>query len=390
MRVLYVNQTAQVGGAERSLLSLLKGLEGDPEPLVACPPGELSEALREMGIEVAPIVGTEASFRLHPVHTSRGLVEMARSSLQVRRLVSGSAPDLVHANTSRASLLALPARRRSGPPVLAHVRDWAPEGRFSRFVLGVIARRADMVVANSAYVARQFDGLPLRRPVRVVHNPVDLERFDPASADGGAVRRELGVAGDAIVLAVVAQLTPWKGQDDAITAFASLPATDRETILLFVGSAKFAGPGTQFDNVAYEGRLRRLANDLGVAERVRFAGERSDIPDVLAATDVLLMPSWQEAFGRIAIEAMAMGVPVAATDVGGPAEIVRPGIDGLLLPPRDPVAWSRGVGPLLEDARKRQEMGEQGLARARDFSLRAHAEAVRALYGSLLGSDEPQ
>jgi glycosyltransferase involved in cell wall biosynthesis len=385
MRILYVNQTAQVSGAERSLLSLLKGLERDPEPLVGCPPGELAEVVREMGIEVAPIVGTQASFRLHPIHTSRGLAEMARSSLQVRHLASSFAADLVHANTSRASLLALLARRRSGPPVLAHIRDWVPEGRFSRFVLGVIARRADMVVANSAYVARQFDGLPLRQPVRVVHNPVDLERFDPASADGSAVRRELGVPGDALVLAVVAQLTPWKGQDDAIRAFAALPASDRETILLLVGSAKFAGPGTQFDNVAFEGRLRRLATELGVAERVRFAGERSDIPDVLAATDVLLMPSWREAFGRIAIEAMAMGVPVAATDVGGPAEIVRPDIDGLLLPPRDPVAWSRGLGPLLEDARKREEMGERGLARAGDFSLAAHAAAIRALYEDLLG-----
>jgi L-malate glycosyltransferase len=384
MRVLYVNQTAQVSGAERSLLSLLKGLEGEPEPLVGCPPGELAEAVREIGVDVAPIVGTQASFRLHPIHTSLGLAEMARSSLQVRRLASRLAADLVHANTTRASLLALLARRRQGPPVLAHIRDWVPEGRFSRFVLGVIARRADMVVANSAYVAGQFDGLPLRRPVRVVHNPVDLERFDPASADGEAIRRELGVPGDAVVLAVVAQLTPWKGQDDAIRAFAALPPSDRETILLLVGSAKFAGPGTQFDNAAFEGRLRRLAAELGVDERVRFAGERSDVPDVLAATDVLLMPSWREAFGRIAIEAMAMGVPVVATDVGGPAEIVRPGIDGLLLPPRDPGAWSRGLEPLLGDARKREELGGHGLVRARDFSLGAHVAAIRALYGELL------
>ena len=384
MRILYVNQTAQMSGAERSLLSLLKGLESEPEPLVGCPPGELAEAVREIGIDFAPIVGTEASFRLHPVHTSRGIAEIARSSLQIRQLASRFAADLVHANTSRASLLALLARRRPGPPVLAHIRDWAPEGRFSRFVLGMIARRADMVVANSAYVASQFDGLPVRQPVRVVHNPVDLGRFDPASADGGAIRRKLGVPGDALVLAVIAQLTPWKGQDDAIEAFAALPPSDPETILLLVGSAKFSGPGTRFDNVAFEGRLRRLANELGVAERVRFAGERSDIPDVLAATDLLLMPSWREAFGRIAIEAMAMGVPVVATDVGGPAEIVRPGIDGLLLPPRDPVAWSRGLGPILENARKREDMGEQGLARARDFSLGTHVTAIRALYGDLL------
>jgi glycosyltransferase involved in cell wall biosynthesis len=81
---------------------------------------------------------------------------------------------------------------------------------------------------------------------------------------------------------------------------------------------------------------------------------------------------------------MAMGVPVVATDVGGPAEIVRPGLDGLLLPPRDPIAWSRGLGPLLDGARKRQEMGGHGLARARDFSLGAHAAAIRALYRDLL------
>ncbi len=385
MRALYVNQTAQVSGAERSLLALLQGLGGAPEPVLACPPGELTEMAREAGVATAPILGTEASFRLHPLHTTRGLVEIGRSSLQVRRLVSSLAPGVVHANTTRASLLALLARHRAGPPVVAHIRDWAPEGRFSRAVLGTIARRADAIVANSAYIADQFDGLPLRRPVRVIHNPVDLERFDPAVADGAAVRRQLGVPADAIALAVVAQLTPWKGQDDAIRALAELPAGEREVILLLVGSAKFAAAGTQFDNPAFERELHRLASELGVAERVRFAGERADVPDVLAATDLLLMPSWREAFGRIAIEAMAMGVPVAATEVGGPAEIVRPGVDGLLLPPRDPGAWSRGLAPLLEDTGRREEMGGKGLLRARDFSLEAHAAAVRDLYGELIG-----
>jgi glycosyltransferase involved in cell wall biosynthesis len=382
MRVLYVNQTAQISGAERSLLALLSGLDGDPESLVACPPGDLSEALREGGIETTAIAGTEASFRLHPLHTPRGLGEIGHSSLQVRRLASRLAPDLVHANTTRASLLALLARRPR-PPVLAHIRDWVPDGRFSRFVLGVIARRADAVVANSAYVARQFDGLPLRRPVRVVHNPVDLERFDPARADGPAVRRQLGIGPEAIVVATVAQLTPWKGQDDAIAALAALPASDRETVLLLVGSAKFAAAGAQFDNPAFERRLHELASELGVAERVRFAGERSDIPDILAATDVLLMPSWREAFGRIAIEAMAMEVPVLATEVGGPAEIVRAGVDGLLLPSREPEAWSRALEPLLASAARRRQMGREGRVRARDFGVEGHVAAFRRLYAEL-------
>jgi glycosyltransferase involved in cell wall biosynthesis len=386
MRVLYVNQTAQVSGAERSLLALLDGLGGDPEALVACPSGELSDALRAIGADVAPITGTQASFRLHPVHTSRGLVEIGRSSLQVRRLASRAAPDLIHANTTRASLLALPARRRSGPPVIAHIRDWAPEGRFSRFVLGVIARRADAILANSAYIARQFDGLSLREPVRVVHNPVDLHRFDPAVVDGAEVRRELGVADDATVLAVVAQLTPWKGQDDAIKALAALGPRAPEAILLLVGSAKFAGPGTQFDNRAFERDLHGLAAELGVVERVRFLGERSDIPAVLAATDVLLMPSWREAFGRVAIEAMAIGVPVVASDVGGPAEIVRDGVDGLLLPPCRPEEWAAALVGLVGDRERRATMGRRALERARDFSLDKHVAAVRSIYDDLLGA----
>lgn len=383
MRVLYVNQTADVSGAERSLLALISGLPGEVEPTLACPSGTLSELAHEAGIPTAPILGTQASFRLHPVHTSRGLAEIGRSALQVRSLAGRLGPDLVHANTTRAALLALLARR-SRPPVLAHIRDWAPEGRFSRAVLGVVARRADLVVANSAYIARQFDGLALRRPAEVIHNPVDLGRFDPQAVDRAGVRRELGLGEDEVTLAVVAQLTPWKGQDDAIRVLAELRAEGREATLLLAGSAKFSGAGTQFDNAAYADGLRGLAAELGVADRVRFLGERDDVPAVLAAADVLLLPSWQEAFGRIAIEAMAMGVPVAATDAGGPAEIVRPGVDGLLLEPRRPDEWARALRPLVDSAETRARMGAAGRERARGFSVPVHAAQVMAMYRDLL------
>jgi glycosyltransferase involved in cell wall biosynthesis len=383
MRVLYVNQTADVSGAERSLLALLDGLGDRVEPLLACPDGTLADLAREAGLAREPILGTQASFRLHPVHTSRGLLEIGRSSLQVRGLARRHSPALIHANTTRAALLALLARRPR-PPVLAHIRDWAPEGRFSRAVLGLVARRADLVVANSAYIARQFDGLPLRQPVEVIHNPVDLAKFDPARVDREAARRALGLDPRTVVLAVVAQLTPWKGQDDAIRALAALRSDQGSNVaLLLAGSAKFSGPGTQFDNREYERGLHGLASELGVADRVHFIGERGDVPEVLAATDLLLLPSWQEAFGRIAIEAMAMGVPVLATEVGGPAEVVRPGVDGLLLPPRRPEAWARGLEPLVESAAARQRMGAAGRERARDFSLAVHAERMLDAYRRL-------
>ena len=387
MRVLYVNQTSQVSGAERSLIALLKGLDGAVEPLVACPDGELAELLGAAGVAWEPIAGTRASFRLHPVHTLRGGIAMSRSSLQLRGLVGRHAPDLVHANTTRAALLALLGRRRSGPPAIAHIRDWAPDGRLPRLVHRVIARRADAVVANSAYVAAQFDGLQPRASVRVIHNPVDLGRFDPGVADGARVRRELGLPDDEVVLSVVGQLTPWKGQDDAIRAFAGLGERVAGVTLLLAGSAKFSGPATRYDNAEFERGLRSLAAELGVAERVRFLGERDDVPDLLAATDVLMLPSWREAFGRIAIEALAIGVPVLATEVGGPAEIVREGVDGMLLPPREPRRWAAALAPLVNDGALRREMGERGRERAREFGLEAHAAAMLDLYRGLAGRD---
>ncbi|MDX6622086.1 MAG: hypothetical protein QOE75_18 [Solirubrobacterales bacterium] len=386
MRVLYVNQTADVSGAEHSLLALLAGLRGEVEPTLACPTGRLSELAAAAGIPTEPIVGTQASFRLHPVHTTRGVTEIGRSALRVRGLAKRLAPPLVHANTTRAALLAVLARRPR-PPVLAHIRDWAPEGRFSSFVLDVIARRADLVVANSAFIARQFDGLALRQPVTVIHNPVDLGRFDPDQVDRVAVRRELELAEDEVALAVVAQLTPWKGQDDAIRALAGLRGAGREkAVLLVAGSAKFSGAGTQYDNAGYADGLHRLAAELGVADRVRFLGERGDVPQVLAAADLLLLPSWREAFGRIAIEAMAMGTPVVATDSGGPAEIVRPGVDGLLLTPKQPEEWARALEPLVDDAALRERMGAAAREGAGEFSVEVHAAQMMAAYRRLLAA----
>jgi glycosyltransferase involved in cell wall biosynthesis len=381
MRVLYVNQTAQVSGAERSLLALVEGIREVVDPVAACPEGELAGALRGLGLSPTTIPGTDASFRLHPRHTSRALVEIACSSLALRRVVERLAPDVVHANTTRAAMLSLTLQ---GPPIVAHIRDWVPPGHVSRLVLGAVGRRAHAVVANSRYVAGQFEGLPLRAPVSVVHNPVDLAQFDPAAVDDGEARRGLDLDESAVVLAVVAQLTPWKGQDDAIRVLAHLAGGGRDVVLLLAGSAKFTAPGTRFDNLAYARRLRTLASELRVNERVRFLGERSDVPRVLAAADVLLLPSWREAFGRIAIEAMAMGLPVAATEVGGPSEIVRAGVDGLLLPPREPELWARGLEPLVDDAGLRRQMGKNGRRKAlQSFSVEAHTAALLAVYEDL-------
>jgi L-malate glycosyltransferase len=383
MRVLYVNQTATMSGAERSLLDLLGALPADVDPALACPAGPLAERARSLGIPWRRIPATDASFRLHPRHTSRALLELAAQAAAVRAAARWARPQLVHANTTRAAIAAVAARRLGGPPVVAHIRDWVPPGRAAEMTLRFVASGAAVTLANSRFAAGQVAAG--RGTVRVVHNPVDHRRFAPGVPSRAEARRRLGLAGDDEVLAVIAQLTPWKGQADAVEMATLLRGERPRLRLLLVGSAKFTAPGTRHDNGAYAQQLERRVREAGLEETVRLLGEREDVPRILAALDLLLLPSWREAFGRVAVEAMAAGVPVLATTAGGPAEIVRDGVDGRLLPPRAPSDWAVAAAALLDDPGRRAEMGRAGVRRAREaFGLERHVDGVREAYAEAL------
>ena len=234
---------------------------------------------------------------------------------------------------------------------------------------------SSQVIAISRHVDRSLR-LGRRTPVAVVHNPVDLRRFDPARVDGNGLRAELG----APLLGVIAQITPWKGQDDAIRMLASVRAEHPGARLAIVGETKFVGRDVTFDNVAYRAGLDALVAELGLGDAVAFLGEREDIPEVLAALDLLLVPSWEEPFGRTVIEGMAMGRVVLATAAGGPSEVIRDGVDGRLLAPRDPEGWARAASALLSDPEARAAIGDAARAAAARFDRDVYAEQVLELY----------
>ncbi len=240
---------------------------------------------------------------------------------------------------------------------MAHVRDEMPPGRAGRSVLRWVGGLSDAVIVNSGFIGEQFQGLSKR--VRVAYNSVDAGRFDPDTVDRSLVRDELGL-GEAPVVAVVGHFIPPKGQDDAVRMLAELKPLVPDARLLFVGSAKFDDPGTRYDSEAFLAEIERLAREIGFEQDVVFAGERRDIPEVLAATDALLLPSWREPFGRVLIEAMAMRVPVVAAGVGGPVEVITDGADGFLGGARDPASWAQAIAPILTDRALAQRLGAQG------------------------------
>lgn len=387
MRVLYVNHTAAVSGAERSLLTLLAALPEGVDAAVACPQGDFADTVGALAIAHLPITATAGSLRLHPTHTPVATAEMARAALGVGRAARAWHADIVHANSIRGGLetaLAPVARARR----VTSVRDCLPPVALSRATMKMVAR-SSLVVANSLYTGRTVSALAPRARVEVVHPAIDTAAFDPARFDRGATRARLGMPPDRALLGVVAQLTPWKGQDTAIAALGQLVRDGVDAQLLLIGAAKFIAGSTRFDNSAYVARLHEQVARERLSEHVLWLGERSDVGELVRALDVLLLPSHEEPFGRALLEAMALEVPVLATSVGGSRELVRDGEDGYVLDPHDARAWSRATAKILADPALGARMGASGRARiVESFGVAQHVEATLAIYERLLAGPE--
>jgi D-inositol-3-phosphate glycosyltransferase len=186
------------------------------------------------------------------------------------------------------------------------------------------------------------------------------------------------------VIGEVAQITPWKGQLEAIEALARVREEHADAHLLLVGHVAFSGPGVRYDNHAYLARLHARARELGLEDAVHFLGRREDVPALLRGLDLFVLPSWDEPFGTAALEAMATGTVPLVSARGGAAEYVEDGVSGRVLQPRDPEAWGAAAAQLLADPAGRRAMGERARAVAAHFTDDAYAGGCLAVYRDAL------
>jgi glycosyltransferase involved in cell wall biosynthesis len=389
MRILLANHTGAWSGAEVSLMRLVEGLSEGHELAVACPPeGRLPEALERAEIERLDLPAVRVSTRLHVLETPAGLRQLSASGLALGRAIRRFRPDVVHANTLRAGLMAAVARKLGSPPVVVRSHDRLVPGRLGRSVRSTVIRNAAAVAAVSDYAAASFNE-GLRRPVAVrVYNSIDHARFDPASVRPARVRQELGLHPNAPLLGQVAQITSWKGQDTAIRALSRIRGRGLDAHLLLVGHIAFSGKGVRLDNVGYVGELEELVDELGLRGAVHFLGLREDVPEILAALDLSLLPSWGEPFGLATVESMAMGTPPLVSAIGAGPELVEEGMTGRLLPPGEPGAWAEAIGELLSDRAGLERMGARAIAAAARFRDDVHAQQMLALYERAAGRPE--
>ena len=389
MRIVYLNHSGKVSGAEISLLTFFEGLKGrkEIEPVLVCPTeGILKKKAQSMGLPVMDIEPFEAGFTSNPLSFLAYGVRLLRIGKKFASIVKEIKADLIDANSVRAGLVASISTFFHKIPILVHVRDCVPRNKIGILTRRIITRRASKIIANSSYVAHHFalDDSMFRK-IDVVYNPLDLSSFDPKKVDGDQFKKMFKVNGSYPLLGVVGQISPWKGLVDVIRAMPKVLSSFPEARLLVVGESKFDTVSARYDNVAYFKELKSLVEELNIKKEVIFTGERSNIPEVMKAIDLLILASWEEPFGRTLIEAMAMEKPVISTNRGGPTEIVEDGVTGVLLPPKNPQVIARTVIELASDRKKSEGMGRKGRAEVqRRFNTDTYVTRMFAIYKKIL------
>lgn len=346
IRVLEAISSAHIGGAETFVTSLCATLPDlGAQVHVFCPQGR---AFVDYALERnVPCTSWRTRGKLDPITVVR-----------LARLIRVTHADVVHTHLSTASLLGALAARLARRPSVAHVHglNTATCFRCSNAIIAV----SDAVKAHLC-----AQGIPSHK-VRVIHNGVDLARFQPAPIR--EAKRAAGLSESAPVVGIFGRLSPEKGQRLGIEAMFLVLKDCPNAQLLIVGG----GPDRD--------ELALCAQALGIESSVRLTGFVEDVRPLMSACDVVAVPSLKEGFGLAAVEAMALERPVVAAAVGGLTEIVAPDT-GALVKPGDPQALAEAVSALLSDPALAQSMGQAGRATVEErFDL---AKQVRATYSFL-------
>ncbi|HEY2971138.1 MAG TPA: glycosyltransferase family 4 protein [Pyrinomonadaceae bacterium] len=389
-KIVFVECAAAMGGVQFSTLYLVQHL--DPArwtPIVVCPEeGDLTEACRRLHIQVDVLDQPKlrsTSFRIRndvrlpdPMAWLWDVVAMLIASRRLARFLAQTKPHLVVTKGLFSHFYGGLAARQLGIPCIWHVQDFISErflGLYRR-AFGLAARvLPNHIIADGAAIGRQLN--PVKDRLSVILNGVDSNVFQPGT-DGASVRAELGLPAGAIVIGHVGRMTPWKGQHYLLEAFARIARESPNAYLVFVGDPVF-------DTDSYQNKLLNLTAELGLVERVRFAGYRHDMPEVLAAMDVFAFTSVEKDTSPLTLlSAMASGLPIVAFAIEGVRELVDEGEQLLLVTPREADALAESLVRLLSDPKLRHRLGASARRQAEaKFSLERHVTSIEEVFLNL-------
>ena len=367
--ILHLITELNTGGAEKALSRLLTHLSRERfAPIVAClygGDGIVAHEIRTLGIPVVDLGMYGRKWRID-------------AFWRLYRLLRRKRPVILHTWMFHANVLGRVLGRLTGVPIIVTSRrNVNIGGALREFLNRWTAWLGDGVIAVCK-LARQAEIKRARvssNKVITIYNGINAERFVALDRQAAAhqVRQTFGIPVEAPLLGSVGRLHRQKGFADLLAAQARIQERIPTIRLLLVGDGELRDD------------LEAQARAIGLSEAVTFAGIRTDVPEILAALDVFVLPSLWEGMPNAVLEAMAAGLPVVATAVGGIPELVVDGVTGLLVPPHAPISLAEAIVRLLDAPDLRRQMGQAGRERVKKrFTVERMVSRTEALYGELI------
>jgi glycosyltransferase involved in cell wall biosynthesis len=355
-------------GARRSLVALLENIDKNRySPVVLCPKkdGELVSLLKEKGIRTEIL-------RLRNWRKIRNIRFMPFLIYSLVRLIRKEKIELIHCNEFWLNPYGVISAKIARIPCISHVRTSLSRKKIKDYLLAY----SDKIISVSEATRKPIKEYPgVFRKTAVIYNGVDTEKFN-THIKSDDIKREFGIASDETVIGTIGQLYPDKGQEVFLRAASVILKTHPKTKFFVVGEAK---------KERYEKQLLKITAEFKLQNQVIFAGKREDISKVLSSFDIFALPTLNEGFARVIIEAMACGKPVITTPVGGNREAVMDGKTGFIIPVNSADELARKIVELIDDKEKRIEMGKLGRERVvNHFSLEQYVKNMEGIYKEVL------
>ncbi len=367
--VVYVVASMITGGTQTHLLQVLRFLDRtEYRPVLFClrDDGNLLDEARALGVEVYTF-GMSGSLR-----SPRDLAGFWRMVRVLRKIQ----PALVHGYLLRGNFYGAVAARLVGiRAVVTSKRGLhVPAGAAEKFSVAVSNRLSSVITGNSPAViefTREVERTQ-RHPMEMIPSGIDVDRFEPRRTR--SIRAELGIEGRP-VLGTAITLRPRKGYAMLFRTYAELRKEFPDLALVVAGVEE------------HNDETRRLAEELKITDGLYLIGKRSDMPDVMASLDVFVLPSESEGMSNAILEALALQVPVVATDTGGNRLVIGDGIAGYIVDYKDHAAMAERIGSILRDPSLRAQMGRIGRHRVvESYSAAAMVRSIAALYDRILAA----
>ena len=308
--------------------------------------------------------------------TSHLLVQKSISIYKLYKLLTSHKFDIIHTHAYSAGTIGRISAFLAGIPVIiSHnhsVYDYY--NRYYHFVEWLLSLITDRVICISDIVnrfANETQRINARKLI-TIHNGID-SKYTVSEKRTSGLRKELDIPTDHSVICTITHMEEHKGLAYLLESASLLLQSRNDVSFLIVGEGSL------------KEELRKLCVILKIEKNVIFAGERSDIPEILSLTDIFVLPSLREGLGLVILEAMACGKPVIATNVGGVPEVVKDGVSGTLVPPKDPEALYSAMKELLDDREKQKTMGSNGKKICDlSFNSKVMMRKIEDLYDSLI------